>query len=175
MVTTAAGPSARSSLIFRGMVFPKMLIDYAVELGKDDPVLELPWQSRDGRLQFHDLKSDPALVDRISELDGFPDLRFFLLRINAASFPLQTLKCDAWKTQDITPEEELFAASWKTSSYVDLVFTSAAEQQSFQTHEDFAKRVCALLNRIPDIHGSFELIIRRAIFHGECQSSYSHS
>jgi len=148
-----------------------MLVDYVVELGEDDPVLELPWQSEDGALQFHNLKLDPALVDRISEIDGFPELRSFLLRINTDSFPLQTLKCDTWKTQDITSEEELFTASWKACCYVDFVFVSEPEQQSFANHEDFTKKVCALLNRAPEISASVELIIRRAVFHDGCEGS----
>ena len=35
-----------------------MYVDWAVELGADDPVLDFPWASQDG-LRYYDLKSDP--------------------------------------------------------------------------------------------------------------------
>ena len=37
-----------------------MQADFAVELGRDDETLEVPWAAPDGRLRYHDLKRDPG-------------------------------------------------------------------------------------------------------------------
>jgi hypothetical protein len=38
-----------------------MLAEWSVELGADDPRLEIPWSSEDGRLRFFDLMPGPAV------------------------------------------------------------------------------------------------------------------
>ena len=103
-----------------------MHADYSVELGKDDPALELPWSSDDGATRYYDLKQHPDLVLQIPEAVGSLELCAFLTRINAAGFPLQTAKCDRWYSKQILPEEEIFNAAGKFVSYVDLVFTDDA-------------------------------------------------
>src|SRR5262249_48656685 len=42
-----------------------MQVDFAVELGREDETLELPWSSEDGRLRYHDLKREPAAITHI--------------------------------------------------------------------------------------------------------------
>lgn len=101
-----------------------MQVDYSIELGKDDPALELPWSAEDGVLRYYDLKSDPGLVSQIPETAGCPELADFLARINAPGFPLQTAKCDVWQTRELSPEEQVFNAEWKFASYVDLIFAA---------------------------------------------------
>jgi hypothetical protein len=101
-----------------------MQVDYSIELGKDDPALELPWSAEDGALRYYDLKSDPGLVSRIPETAGCPELADFLTRINAPSFPLQTAKCDVWQTRDLSPEEQVFNVEWKFASYIDVIFAA---------------------------------------------------
>ncbi|MBZ5530936.1 MAG: hypothetical protein LAO20_05855 [Acidobacteriia bacterium] len=101
-----------------------MQVDYSIELGKDDPALELPWSAEDGALRYYDLKSDPGLVSQVPETDGCPELADFLTRINAPAFPLQTAKCDVWQTRDLSPEEQVFKVEWKFVSYVDVIFAA---------------------------------------------------
>jgi hypothetical protein len=101
-----------------------MQVDYSIELGKDDPALELPWRSEDGAVRYYDLKADPSLVEQIPETSGCPELADFLTRINVPGFPLQTAKCDVWQTRDLSPEEQIFNAEWKFASYVDVVFAA---------------------------------------------------
>ena len=99
-----------------------MQADYSVELGKEDPALELPWISADGSTRYYDLKRNPELVLQIPEALGSPELSAFLTRINAAGFPLQTAKCDLWYSRELSVEEEIFGAAGKFVSYIDLVF-----------------------------------------------------
>jgi hypothetical protein len=138
-----------------------MIADYSVELGRDDPALELPWRSPDGTWRFHDLKSDLSSIDSIVEAVEFPELRGVLLRLNAADFPLQTAKCDVWKTCEMSPEEEIFDAEWKQGSYIDLLFSSDDKRFDFPLHEQFAITICRLLSRAPDISAAAEFFIRR--------------
>src|SRR5215471_13625822 len=101
-----------------------MQADYVLELGREDPALELPWTSptpspgEAGGSRYYDLKRHPDLVLQIPEAARSPELSAFLTRINAATFPLQTAKCDTWYSQEILPEEEIFAATGKFASYI---------------------------------------------------------
>jgi hypothetical protein len=142
-----------------------MQADYSVELGREDPALELPWQSEDGASRYYDLKRHPDLVLQIPEAARSPELSAFLSRINAPEFPLQSAKCDAWYSQEISAEEEIFGEAGKLVSYVDLMFTGDGPRESLERHEMLAKNLCALLKRAPEISASVELAIRRCFYH----------
>ena len=155
-----------------------MHADYSVELGKDDPALELPWSSGDAATRYYDVKQHPDLVLQIPEAVSFPELCAFLTRINAAGFPLQTAKCDLWYSEEVLPEEEIFNAPGKFVSYIDLVFAAnaassgegsgaIARRLNLEQHEALAKDLCTLLKRAPDIAATVELVIRRCYFRQE--------
>src|SRR5215831_6616425 len=176
-----------------------MQADYVLELGREDPALELPWgmpsllpsssPSRTpspceaGGSRYYDLKRHPDLVLQIPEAARSPELSAFLTRINAATFPLQTAKCDTWYSQDILPEEEIFAATGKFASYIDLVFAGDEPRLSLEQHEALAKNLCTLLKRAPELAAAVELVIRHCYFHpddnpdesatGFCISAYA--
>jgi hypothetical protein len=142
-----------------------MHADFSVELGGNDPALELPWSSDDPSVRYYDLKGCPELVLQIPEAVAYPKLSEFLIRINAPEFPLETAKCDAWYSQDISPEEEIFGADRKFVSYIDLVFVHEDARCSFAKHERIVKELCRLLSHAPDIAGTVEFVIRRCYFH----------
>jgi len=141
-----------------------MQADFSVELGRDDPALEVPWSSDDPSVRYYDLKVAPELVARLPEAIAHPPLRAFLARINAPGFPLATVKCDAWLSREIAPEEEVFGDR-KFVSYVDLVFQDEAARCSLEKHEEYAGELCRLLAHAPDIAASVEIVIRRCYFH----------
>lgn len=122
-----------------------MQADYAIELGPHDEVLELPWSARDQGLQYHDLKRHPGLLSQIEEARRCPELGEFLIAVNSSASVLETAKCDAWFSSDIHPEEEIFAATAKFGSYVDLIL--GPQQQRFSL-EDRDTRQKAMGNRI---------------------------
>jgi hypothetical protein len=146
-----------------------MEAELTVELGADDPTLAVPWSDPEGRLHYVSLRGDPAAIDQVEEARALPELRDFLLLVNSAPSNLQSAKCDAWFTDEITEEEAVFGAACKFGSYVDLTFHKAAPQGSFPLHEAFGQRLIELLKRVPEMPGSVEVIIRRAHFedHGE--------
>jgi hypothetical protein len=128
-------------------------------------VLVIPWYSDDATVRYYDLKTRPDLLLKLPEVKDNPELAAFLTRINAASFPLQTAKCDAWSSHEISPEEEIFGAKCKFVSYIDLLFAAKAPRISFNQHEALAKRLCDLLHHVPELAAAAELIIRRCLYH----------
>src|SRR4051794_1193025 len=151
-----------------------MEAELTVELGAEDPTLAVPWSDPEGHFQYFDLRRTPGDVDQISEALTFPNLRDFLLAMNAAPSTLQTAKCDAWFSEELTEEEAIFGASCKFGSYVDAFFHVPAPRQSFPMHEVFGARMVELLKRAPELPASFEAIIRRAHFEvdGEVREGY---
>lgn len=141
-----------------------MQADFSVELGHDDPMLELPWTSNDRTVRYYDLKKFPEMVRQIPEAAAHPELSVFLTRINALDSPLETAKCDLWQSNEISPEEEIFGVSQKFVSYIDLLFNHESIRGSFEKHEQFAAELCRLLSRAPDIAATIELIIRRCYY-----------
>src|SRR6266849_10851426 len=137
-----------------------MQAEYGVELGREDPALEMPWSAEDGAVRYYDVKGNPELVLQIGEAVTFPELGAFLRRMNAVGFPLQTAKCDVWYSREISAEEEIFGAACKLVSYVDLVFTAEDARASFERHEELAQGLCQLLQRAPEIAATVVLVIR---------------
>lgn len=141
-----------------------MQAEFSVELGTDDPTLAIPWRDPEGRWEYVDLRAFPQRIDDIEEAQGFPEMREFLVTTNAPASNLQSAKCDAWFSREITEEESIFGAPCKFASYVDVAFHQAAPQSSFPIHEAFALRLVELLRRAPEMPGSMEIIVRRAHF-----------
>jgi hypothetical protein len=141
-----------------------MQADFSVELGGGAPALEIPWRSDDPGVRYYDLKTHPELVLQIPEASHYPELAAFLLRINAAGFPLATAKCDVWSSSKVAPEEEIFGDR-KFVSYVDLIFVEGSDRYSFEKHEAFAKELCRLLGHAPEIAATVELVVRHCYYH----------
>ena len=146
-----------------------MQADFSVELGGDAPALEIPWRSNNPHVHYYDLKKHLEMAQKIPEAAAYPELGTFLSRINATEFPLATAKCDAWSSNEVAPEEEIFGDR-KVVSYVDLVFVNEMEQCSFEKHEAFAKELCRLLSHAPEIPATVELVIRHCYYH-QCAAS----
>ena len=98
-----------------------MQADFSVELGADDPTLELPWTSSDPRVQYYDLTAHPELLAQVVEAQENDALAQFLADINSPHCLVQTAKCDTWASQQMDAEDDAFAAAVKYESYVDLV------------------------------------------------------
>ncbi len=138
---------------------------FAVELGAGDQTLEFPWAAADGSLRYYDLKRQPKLLLEIEEAQRELELGEFLAALNAPSSILETAKCDAWASTEISVEEEIFGAACKFGSYVDWLFSQEGSRFSFAAHEHLARRVTQLLKRVPEIPAAAELMIRRCFYH----------
>jgi hypothetical protein len=142
-----------------------MQTDYAVELGHDDETLEIPWAAPDGSCCYYDLKREPQMLGAIEEAVRARELHDFLLTVNAPTSMLESAKCDAWSTDEIHPDEEIFGKPWKFGSYVDLLLTNSAARFSFEDHETFLKRLTKLLQNVAEIPASAEFLLRRCHYH----------
>jgi hypothetical protein len=138
--------------------------DFSIELGREDPVLDFPWKDPEGKLAYVDLKRHPELMARIEEADQFPELGEFLRTLNSPRSLVETAKCDAWITTELTPEEEVYSASHKFASYVDAVFSETVTRLSLSHHRQFVTRLAELLRRAPEIPSAAELCVRRCYF-----------
>ncbi len=140
--------------------------DFSVELSRDDAALEIPWAG-EGALRYYDLKRHPECINALAESREYPELVPFLTFINSPASILESAKCDVWHSTDIGAEEDMFGASCKFGSYVDLLFSDNQLRYSLAEHERFAKRIVKLLKAVPDIPARAEFIIRRCYYHPE--------
>jgi hypothetical protein len=148
--------------------------DFSIELGREDPVLDFPWKDSAGKLAYVDLKRHPELIARIEEAERFPELKEFLRVMNSARSMVETAKCDAWATTELSTEEEVYDASYKFGSYVDVVFSSidvrqsslreSSLRESLPAHEQFARKLVELLRRVPETPSAAEICVRRCYF-----------
>ena len=139
--------------------------DFSVEMGVDDPVLEVPWAAPDGSLRYFNLREQPTLLGEVEEARRFPELAEFLRRVNAPQGLFETLKCDAWAGTEIEPAEEVLHASHKHGSYCDIVFRDPTARRSFGEHERLVRRLVELLEKAPEIRAAAEFVVRRCLFH----------
>lgn len=144
-----------------------MQADFAVELGADDETLEMPWAAERGGPHYYDLRRHPKLLLKVAEAQSSQEMRQFLCAVNAPAGPLETAKCDLWSSTEINAEEEIFGATYKSGSYVDLLFSDATSRFSFAQHEQLAKSLTRPLQEVPEIPAAAEFLIRRCYYRDE--------
>ena len=138
--------------------------DFSIELGCEDPVLDFPWSDPAGKLAYLDLRRRPELMAQIEEAATFPELGEFLRAMNSARSMVETAKCDAWETAELSAEEEVYDASHKFASYVDVVFSRIDVRLSLSAHEQFAQNLVELLRGTPETPSATEVCVRRCYF-----------
>jgi hypothetical protein len=141
--------------------------DFEVELGSGDETLELPWTAPEGGPRYYDLKRQPELLLQVEESQRVRELAEFLVAANLPDGLFETAKCDAWFTEEMNADDEIFGATGKFGSYIDLLFSDASARFSFAEHEDLVRRLVALLKRVPEIPAAAEFLIRRCYYHEE--------
>jgi hypothetical protein len=77
---------------------------------------------------------------------------------------VETAKCDAWLTTNLSADEEIYDASHKFVSYVDAVFCEIDARLSFSLHEQFARKLVELLRRAAESPSAAEVCVRRCYF-----------
>jgi len=142
-----------------------MQADFNVELGADDHCLELPWTSEDRKLRYFDLRAHPELLLGIIEAADSRELAEFLSVVNQPSSIVQTAKCDTWLTNELDVEDEIFGSPWKFGSYIDLIFAETSQQLSLPAHEEFARSLRAMLQKVPDFAAAADFVLRRCYYH----------
>lgn len=138
--------------------------ELTVELATGDPTLAIPWSSGDGLLRYYDLKRQPDLLLYVDEASRYREMAEFLVQINSPASLLESAKCDAWYTVELSEPEDIYGAAGKFVSYVDVFFAADPARFSFEEHEDFARRLVKLLARAPQVSAAAEFIIRRCYY-----------
>jgi hypothetical protein len=138
--------------------------DFSIELGREDAALDFPWTDPSGKLAYLDLKRRPELMARIEEAEKCPELGEFLRAMNSARSMVETAKCDAWATTELSAEEEIYDATYKFASYVDVVFSKIDVRLSFPAHEQFARKLVELLRRAREAASAAEVCVRLCYF-----------
>lgn len=141
-----------------------MQADFSIECGADDECLEIPWSSEDGALSYRDLKRNPVFIEQLTEAQQYPELAEFLHAVNSPASVFRTAKCDVWFATDIAPEEEIFEATGKFGSYVDIVFASSISRVSLVEHEAAVRTFVRFLQTVPEMYASVEFLVRRCLF-----------
>jgi hypothetical protein len=143
----------------------RMLAEWNVELGADDPTLEIPWSSEDSNARFFDLKLQPELLLEIPDACSYPELAEFLSWANSSDSPFETAKCDAWTSRQIEVEEEVFGEPCKFGSYIDLLFANPVARFQFSANEKFVQGLARLLRHAPEMASAAEFTLRRCQDH----------
>jgi len=141
--------------------------DSSLELDAESDRLEVPWASPDGRARYYDLRRQPELLLNIEEARQNRALAEFLVAVNSSASILETAKCDAWTSDEISEEERIFGTPWKFGSYVDLIFSEETPRLSLERHQELADSASRLLRRAPEIPAAAEFVVRRCFFHGQ--------
>ena len=140
-----------------------MLAEWTVELGADDPRLEIPWSAEDGSSRYLDLNRQAELLLEIPEACTYSELAEFLNWANSPESGFETAKCDAWTSLEISTEDEVFGEPCKFGSYMDLLFVDKARRKLFEENERFVQALAKLLRRAPEMASSAEFTIRRCL------------
>ena len=141
--------------------------DFSVELGAEDPTLQIPWSSSDPRVQYYDLRSHPELLPQIVETQDNEALAEFLAVMNSPRSVLQSAKCDTWSSQQMDVEDEVFSAAVKYESYIDLAPVAEGPRYSFAEIEDWGRKIARLLQRAPEIPAAADFVVRRCYYRDE--------
>jgi hypothetical protein len=145
-----------------------MEADWEFEIGGDAPVIEAVWPG------FVDLRQSPERAWQLPEAAQLPALAEALTKLNAASSPVWTSKCDLWTVVDSAEfdADELDAphecAAHAIGCYIDLLPCCGRPRNASQWETPAmaaaaCKQVCGLLRAVPLRCCRVDLIIRRAI------------
>ena len=140
-----------------------MLAEWTIELGADDPRLQIPWALEDGSSRFLDLKRQPELLLEVPEACAYSELAEFLNWANSSESPFETAKCDAWTSRYIDAEDAVFGEPCKFGSYVDLLFVDKDRRSQFSENEGFVQALAKLVRRAPEMASAAEFTVRRCL------------
>ena len=149
------------------MVPALMDADWSVELGRNDPALEFPWTSADGSRRYVDLLQSAESIGGIPEAEQYPELAECLRVLNTPDSPWRTVKCDVWIERELDEAEQIYEATLKFCSYVDLIVRDVRKRFSFERHERFVKLAAQQLSDNDDQPVSCEFSVRRCWYHDE--------
>jgi hypothetical protein len=141
-----------------------MEADWEMEIGGGAPIIDAAWPG------FVDLRIAPDRVAEIEETRAMPTLADALVRLNHATSPVWTAKCDVWRVEepvdlnelDATPENATHGIACYLACYVDLLPRSDQQWQSPPQAAAACKALCLGLKALPLRACRADLIVRQA-------------
>lgn len=138
-----------------------MQADWEIEIGGDAPVIDACWPG------FVDLRGDPGAAARLPEVKGLPLLAEMLARLNGASSPVWTAKCDVWRPErDAWDGDELDGSGTSAvealACYIDLLPRSLEGRPEPDSAVQSCRKLCKRLEEIPIRCCRVDLIVRSA-------------
>lgn len=138
-----------------------MEADWAAEVGPDLPRVDVPWAG------YVDLRYTPGALMTTPEAVRSPALLTALGKLNGASSPVFTAKCDLW---DLKPSEidryefdaDLEDTACGHASYIDVLQRDMKSLVSYPFHESWATSRVAELKKMDLPNGRIDLVIRPA-------------
>jgi len=140
-----------------------MEADWEFEVGGDAPVIDACWPG------LIDLQRSPERAWQLPETAQFPALAQALAKLNAASSPVWTSKCDLWLHLDageVDPDEldaPPGSSAHAMGCYIDLLPKCGQQWLPPDVAAAWCKRLCGLLRALPLLCCRVDLIIRRAV------------
>jgi hypothetical protein len=141
-----------------------MECDWEIEIASDAPVIDATWEG------YVDLRTNPERVTDVAETAQFPALIEALLRLNNASSPVWTAKCDVWPLEVFDPDEldsDRDSSESALGCYIDVL---QSDGQVWSTHDAIAnwcRRLCLNMRGRPLRDCRADIIVRRACKQGE--------
>ncbi len=135
--------------------------DWEIEIDSDASVIDAAWEG------YVDLRSDPTRVQEISETAQFPALAEALIRLNSASSPVWTAKCDVWPVEAFDPDEMDANPETATAAlgcYIDLLPADVQTLSTLEAIVEWCTRLCLDLRARPLRQSRADAIVRRAFF-----------
>ncbi len=135
-----------------------MEADWEVELTPEAPIIDASWTG------LVDLRREPHRVHELPEVEALPALAHALLRLNAASSPVWTAKCDVWPLPEFDPDEMDAAdehPQHALACYVDLL-PGSASWDTPPVAVAWCRALCHRLHAAPLHSCRADLIVRHA-------------
>jgi hypothetical protein len=139
----------------------RMEADWEFEMGGDAQAIETQWAG------YVDLRISPDRAWRLPEAAQLPALAEILAKLNEASSPVWTSKCDVWL--HLEPDEfsldEMDApdgCACAMGCYIDLLHRNDRQWAVPDVAAADCKHVCSLLSAVPLRCCRVDLVIRRA-------------
>ena len=136
-----------------------MEADWEVEIGNGAPVIDAGWEG------FVDLRQAPERGGELPEATDLPALGVALQRINDASSPVWTSKCDLWHPEAFDPDEldaPAGEAEYAIACYLDLLPRRPRQWLAPGQAVDCCRQLCARLHAFRLQCCRMDLIVRRA-------------
>ena len=144
-----------------------MIADWSVDVGALRPSIDVPWE---GWVDLSDLSTQDLLLERLPEVQQFPELRALLRRGNCSGLCL-TSKVDVFPVTLDDADPEIGEAGeaqprFGLGSYLDLLTPRDDLFADFATFEALARRAVTRLKPLGTATMSAEVVVRAASLAG---------